>query len=64
MTMPDHARAALAAPPVEADVTAMKSAAAAWFETLRDRILAALETLESEAAARSIRMLPRDPAPS
>jgi coproporphyrinogen III oxidase len=50
MTMPDDARAALAAPPSEADVTAMKSEAAAWFETLRDRIVAALETLEAEAA--------------
>jgi coproporphyrinogen III oxidase len=50
MTMPDDARAALAAPPSEADVTAMKSEAAAWFATLRDRIVAALETLEAEAA--------------
>ena len=49
MTMPDDARAALAAPPSEADVTAMKSEAAAWFKTLRDRILAAFETVEAEA---------------
>ncbi|MDH3031441.1 oxygen-dependent coproporphyrinogen oxidase [Methylobacterium fujisawaense] len=49
MTMPDDARAALAAPPSEADVAAMKSEAAAWFETLRDRILAALEAIEAEA---------------
>lgn len=47
--MPDDARAALAAPPSEADVAAMKSEAAAWFETLRDRILAALEAIEAEA---------------
>jgi coproporphyrinogen III oxidase len=50
MTMPDDARAALAATPSEADVTAMKSEAAAWFESLRDRILAAFEALEAEAA--------------
>ncbi|WP_091784453.1 oxygen-dependent coproporphyrinogen oxidase [Methylobacterium sp. UNC378MF] len=50
MTKPDDARAALVAPPSEADVTAMKSEAAAWFETLRDRILAAFEALEAEAA--------------
>ncbi|MCJ2136557.1 oxygen-dependent coproporphyrinogen oxidase [Methylobacterium sp. J-026] len=49
MTMPDDARAALTAPLSEADVTAMKSEAAAWFATLRDRILAAFETLEAEA---------------
>lgn len=49
MTMSDDARAALTAPPSEADVTALKSEAAAWFETLRDRILAAFETLEAEA---------------
>ena len=47
--MPDDARAALTAPLSEADVTAMKSEAAAWFATLRDRILAAFETLEAEA---------------
>ncbi|MCJ2050252.1 oxygen-dependent coproporphyrinogen oxidase [Methylobacterium sp. J-070] len=50
MTMPDDARAALAAPPSEADVAALKSEAATWFETLRDRILASLEALEAEAA--------------
>ena len=49
MTMPDDPRAALTAPLSEADVTAMKSEAAAWFATLRDRILAAFETLEAEA---------------
>ena len=50
MTMPDDARAALSAPPSEADVAAMKSEAAAWFAALRDRIVAALEGLEREAA--------------
>jgi coproporphyrinogen III oxidase len=49
MTMPEDARAALAAPPSEADVAAMRSEAAAWFLTLRDRILGALEAIEAEA---------------
>ncbi len=51
MTMSDDARAALRAPPAEADVAAMKSDAAAWFSTLRDRIVAALEALEAEATS-------------
>ncbi|MDP4005887.1 oxygen-dependent coproporphyrinogen oxidase [Methylobacterium sp. NEAU K] len=37
------------APLSEADVASMKSEAAAWFATLRDRILAAFEALEAEA---------------
>ncbi|MFD0938659.1 oxygen-dependent coproporphyrinogen oxidase [Methylobacterium trifolii] len=38
-------------PPLpEADVAALKSEATAWFTTLRDRIVAALEALEAEAA--------------
>ena len=45
MTIPDPT------PPVsDADVAAMKAEAAAWFATLRDRIVAALETLEAQAS--------------
>ena len=35
--------------PSEADLAALKSEAGAWFATLRDRIVGALETLEAEA---------------
>ena len=49
MSMPDDLRAALRTPTSEADVTAMKAEAAAWFASLRDRIVAALEALEDEA---------------
>src|SRR3954466_12329364 len=35
--------------PSEADLAALKSEAGAWFATLRDRIVGALETLEDEA---------------
>ncbi len=36
--------------PSEADLAALKGQAETWFATLRDRIVGALETLESEAA--------------
>ncbi|WP_132249714.1 oxygen-dependent coproporphyrinogen oxidase [Methylobacterium segetis] len=36
--------------PFEGDLTALKSEAAAWFATLRDRIVAALEAIEDEAS--------------
>ena len=45
MTMPESS-----APPLpEAERDAVKAAATAWFTTLRDRIVAAFETLEAEA---------------
>ena len=45
MTLPDSQSPL----PSEADVAASKSEAAAWFASLRDRLVAALETLEDEA---------------
>jgi coproporphyrinogen III oxidase len=45
MTKPDIAAHSLS----DADLTVIKGDARAWFETLRDRIVAALETLENEA---------------
>ena len=45
MTMPESS-----VPPLpEAERDAVKAEATAWFTTLRDRIVAALETLEAEA---------------
>ncbi len=42
----------------------MKSEAAAWFATLRDRILAALEAIEAEAEGPFHPDAPDGPAPS
>ena len=45
MTMPESS-----VPPLpEAERDAVKAEATAWFTTLRDRIVAAFETLEAEA---------------
>ncbi|HEX8417609.1 MAG TPA: oxygen-dependent coproporphyrinogen oxidase [Methylobacterium sp.] len=46
MAIPDTTSPALA----EGDLAALKTQATAWFATLRDRIVAALETLEAEAS--------------
>ncbi len=54
-------RAALSVPASEADVAAMKAEAKAWFATLRDRIVAALEALEDETDAPLHPDAPREP---
>jgi coproporphyrinogen III oxidase len=50
MTRPDMPHSSPHPLPSEADLAALKAEAGAWFTTLRDRITAALETIEAEAA--------------